>query len=813
MDEAELPERSPAEATDVDAALVRLARKVGRTRLALYWERLLPALLPVAGLAAGFLALAWLGLFAALPDLPRLGLIAVFALAALGLLARAALTPYPTAAAASDRLEAANGLSHRPLATLVDTQGLGTADPASRSLWQAHRRRLAGIVEGLATPVPAPRVDKADPYAMRVALVMVLIVGWTASSGDRWHPVADAVRPPVFAADAVTLYAWITPPAYTGLPPRGLDADADVAASPVAVPAGSRLTLRLTGARHPAAEFGIAGSDRRSLVPAEGAAGSGAFEMTVTRSGHLAIFDGSHRLRDIALDAIADRPPVIALLEQPAATRRGALHLRYRAADDYRVASARVLLAEIPGSEATSARPLVPLPDVPLALSGRNDGSSETTVDLTAHPRAGERVAMTLEARDDTGTTGRSDPVTIDLPPRVFANPLAAMLVDERRRLAADAGSARRVADTVETAAALGAGLIGRAGPILALRVIGQSLRHARTDDDLRADLDLMWQTALGIEDGDAADAAERLRQARAALSQALDRKAPADEIARLSEDLRKAIDDYIAALASELARNPDRLDDLAAPSDRALSSRDLGRMVDRLEDLARRGDTGAARDLLSRLDGILDNLRLGAANGRSGQKSDGATGKALDDLANIIRRQQELLDETHRLTPDGWEEGHVGDEMAALDDLGRRQRALERDLGDLSRKLDEGGMAGADSLAEAGKAMRNAAGNLDDRDAEGAAGSEGAAIEALRDGGKKLARAGSGGASPGAATDPLGRTAGRGTPDAGDETAVPGEFAAGAARRLLEELRRRYADPARPPVELDYLRRLITPY
>ena len=32
-------------------------------------------------------------------------------------------------------------------------------------------------------------------------------------------------------------------------------------------------------------------------------------------------------------------------------------------------------------------------------------------------------------------------------------------------------------------------------------------------------------------------------------------------------------------------------------------------------------------------------------------------------------------------------------------------------------------------------------------------------------------------------------------------------------ARRLLDELRRRYSDPNRPPLELDYLQRLIAPF
>jgi hypothetical protein len=57
--------------------------------------------------------------------------------------------------------------------------------------------------------------------------------------------------------------------------------------------------------------------------------------------------------------------------------------------------------------------------------------------------------------------------------------------------------------------------------------------------------------------------------------------------------------------------------------------------------------------------------------------------------------------------------------------------------------------------------------------------------------------------------TDPLGRPM-RGR-DADDFTVkVPGEIDAQRARRILEELRKRYGESNRPQLELDYIERLL---
>jgi hypothetical protein len=51
------------------------------------------------------------------------------------------------------------------------------------------------------------------------------------------------------------------------------------------------------------------------------------------------------------------------------------------------------------------------------------------------------------------------------------------------------------------------------------------------------------------------------------------------------------------------------------------------------------------------------------------------------------------------------------------------------------------------------------------------------------------------------------------GPDDFGDTVKVPGEIDVQRARRILEELRRRFADPMRPQIELDYIERLLKDY
>ena len=61
--------------------------------------------------------------------------------------------------------------------------------------------------------------------------------------------------------------------------------------------------------------------------------------------------------------------------------------------------------------------------------------------------------------------------------------------------------------------------------------------------------------------------------------------------------------------------------------------------------------------------------------------------------------------------------------------------------------------------------------------------------------------------------TDPLGRPLSRDGFQDDYSVKIPGEIDVQRVRRILEELRRRLADPARPQIELDYIERLLKDY
>ncbi len=58
--------------------------------------------------------------------------------------------------------------------------------------------------------------------------------------------------------------------------------------------------------------------------------------------------------------------------------------------------------------------------------------------------------------------------------------------------------------------------------------------------------------------------------------------------------------------------------------------------------------------------------------------------------------------------------------------------------------------------------------------------------------------------------TRSAGRSASPETPDISNGTKVPDEIEMQTAREILEELRRRLGDQARPTMELDYIERLL---
>ena len=121
---------------------------------------------------------------------------------------------------------------------------------------------------------------------------------------------------------------------------------------------------------------------------------------------------------------------------------------------------------------------------------------------------------------------------------------------------------------------------------------------------------------------------------------------------------------------------------------------------------------------------------------------------------------------------------------------------------------------------------MGDATGRLGEGNADGAVDWQGRALDALRKGAQSLAEAMQQGDGDGPGDGPGNRAAAsrarRAVPirsggrcsrsEFSDDYSVkiPGEIDVQRVRRILEELRRRLADPARPQIELDYIERLL---
>ena len=133
----------------------------------------------------------------------------------------------------------------------------------------------------------------------------------------------------------------------------------------------------------------------------------------------------------------------------------------------------------------------------------------------------------------------------------------------------------------------------------------------AGSDDQLRDVVGRLWDMALQVEDGNVSQAEQALRQAQEALRQALERGASDEEIKKLMQDLRAAMDKFMQALADELRKNPQQLSRPLDRNTRTLSQRDLNSMLDRLENLARSGNREAAQQLLDQLQSMLENLQM----------------------------------------------------------------------------------------------------------------------------------------------------------------------------------------------------------
>jgi uncharacterized protein (TIGR02302 family) len=658
--------RTPPERPEDKTLAGRFERRVWLSRLALIGEGVWEALLWPFLVIAAFLIVSLFDLWTLLPPLAHRGLLIAFGIAFLVSLLPLLRLRLPTRAEALRRLEMNAGIKHRPASSYEDK--LGTAPRAETTmLWAAHRERLSRVIAKLKPNWPTPRTDRKDPYAIRAALVLLLIVGVLMAGPTGWDRIASAFNPkPRVSASLLRLDAWVTPPVYTGVAPIVLaDGSEPVGAGSesiraLSVPERSELLVRAY-APHGQSVAVIShpddGSEAKRVTPkVTGSQGLMEFTLPLTKPGAADVEIGGNTVTRWRFDLIKDEAPRIGLLGNPTTTPRGALRLTYRASDDHGVASAEAHFALADTDAVTSepmldggkpkADPLLQPPVMPIQLPHSNAKQVEgnASQDLTAHPWAGLKVRMTLLARDQAGQTGTSEPYEFILPERKFTKPLAKAVVEQRKKLVRERDSVERVARALDALTIGGERAIQDSSVYLGLRDVYWRLNTDPSPDAIASSVDQLWDIALRIEDGNLPEAERDVKSAQDRLMQALKDNASPEEIQRLMDDLRSALSRYLQTLAQQAQQKGNLPPQKNENGDQLVSEQDLDKLLNNIENLAKSGSKDLAQQMLGELKDILDRLQTGNFADNAKQQR---AAKMMNDLKKLVDSQQKLLDET----------------------------------------------------------------------------------------------------------------------------------------------------------------------
>lgn len=863
--------RTSYSAEKPDGPKANLERQVRRAGAALLWEKVWPVIVPVMLVGGGFLIASWLGLWINVPRWGRFLGLAVFGLAFLYALFPFLRIRWPRRTASLARVDRDSGLAHRPATALDDMIAGQRNAPDTQALWNLHQQKVRETASQLRTELPAPRFQEKDRFAVRAAVLVAVIGAAFIAGPEKYARLAAAFdwRTEGSVSQGFRMDAWIDPPAYTGRPPLLLRAKTEegvtkALSQSVQAPVGSFVIVRAsegagvtaetqgklvvpkkpekTKSSDPSEEKKTADKTVQSPVQTAARTPRGVAATTQNSTDKVNRWhlkgDGKLILRRLgrivatySFTSIPDTPPEIALIGEPKSNIRGSLTLRYKLKDDYGVLSAEALFSKPKvNGKAFTGRTLVGPPKMRLGMPPATGGigEAETTKSLADHPWAGAQVTMQLRARDEGGNTGTSKSRQIYLPQKVFVKPMARALVEQRRKLVLAPDDKKSILTAFDALMIEPEEFKVPAGIYLGLYTISKRLKIASDDKQLKSVADFIWEMALRIEEGDLSDAERALRAAQRALRDAMNRGASEQEIKRLMQQLRAAMDRFLREFAQQQMRNqrnqnPNQRDRMNRQ--RMITSQDLRRMLDQMERMARSGKMADAQRMLNQLQRMLENLRS-ARRGSPRNSMSRQMNRALNQLDQMMRDQQRLRDRTFR---EGQRQG--GSRQQQRRSLRQQQQQLRRQLREMQRRMQQFGMRPQQGLRDAEKEMGQAGKQLG-QGQKGMGPAEGAqrrALDGLRKGAQSLAqqmrqqRGRGNQAGPGdpngppardtANPDPLGRE----TQHRGDNSRSlydpPGADAGRRAQRILEELRRRLSDPSRPTVEMDYLERLLRRY
>jgi uncharacterized protein (TIGR02302 family) len=508
------------------------------------------------------------------------------------------------------RIELDSKVKHRPLAALKDK--LSNPDKTdTRSLWEISRQQILTILPRLKVGLPEAFMARKDPYALRLAVILFFALGIFIAGPawkDRIHNGLTPIRlSGVLPEKDVSL--WITPPEYTKIQQIILQGGKS---GTLSIPEFSTIKVNVRGGIGQP----ILSIDERSWPLEYAGDDNYSHEMFIPPGGKLTIKQMLIPRASWKYEILPDHVPVITAKADPVPLPDGPLRFSFTLFDDYGVKSLTMKMKLDPVvEEAPTGKPVEEMRSI--MSPAKTEFDVQPVYDLTSHPWAGLPAIFDFTVTDHKGQSRTTGPIPMILPERHFSHPVAQALIAERKKLAWNpTDNYEPIGREIENL--LGAPHLYQNDIIvfLAIRSAASRLLHADPPSAKIAEsvMDILWNTALRLEDGNLTLAARNLRDAQKALENALQNPdVTNDEISRLMRELREAMAEYLMELQRELQKQMAEGKELPMIPPELLSQAidpdALAGFLDQMESEMRNGDKNKAQEMLSELQRMMDAM------------------------------------------------------------------------------------------------------------------------------------------------------------------------------------------------------------
>ncbi len=216
---------------------------------------------------------------------------------------------------------------------------------------------------------------------------------------------------------------------------------------------------------------------------------------------------------------------------------------------------------------------------------------------------------------------------------------------------------------------------------------------------------------------------------------------------------------------------------------------------------MAKMGSSLAAEQLLAEIEQTLDHLQVqkGNQSEEKGQSKSARMKEKMDQLGDLMHRQQEILNETHQLEMEQQRGESIPEKQR--ESLKKRQAELQSELSMLEKELLAQGFGSNSAFKRAEEKMNSAENALEHGNNQISIQNQSDALEALRQGAQNvlekmrevLKEAGENQNTTAGSEDPLGRPLSSKTDQGQEGTIIPQESDQMRTRQILEEIRKTF--------------------